>query len=280
MNKILEKKVLAPTLKQIVVAAPLIARKAKAGQFVILRVHERGERFPLTIADYDREKGSITLIFQEVGASTKLLGNLEVGDVILDLVGPLGKATEHPKAKRVVCIGGGVGVAPVYPEAKELHKNGVEVISIIGARNKDLLFYVDEMKRVSKELYITTDDGSRGRKGFVTDALKELILSGMEIDCVIAIGPMPMMKAVSDLTKEYGIYTIVSLNSLMVDGTGMCGGCRVTIGDEVKFACIDGPAFEAHSIDFDEQMRRLRMYREEEKLVDCKCGEAEENARN
>ncbi|SES62850.1 sulfide/dihydroorotate dehydrogenase-like FAD/NAD-binding protein [Anaerobranca gottschalkii] len=280
MNKILEKKVLAPTLKQIVVNAPLIARKAKAGQFVILRVHERGERFPLTIADYDREKGTITLIFQEVGASTKLLGNLEVGDVILDLVGPLGKATKHPHAKRVVCIGGGVGVAPVYPEAKELYENGVEVISIIGARNKDLLFYVDEMKKVSKELYITTDDGSAGRKGFVTDALKDLILSGMEIDCVIAIGPMPMMKAVSNLTKEYGIYTIVSLNSLMVDGTGMCGGCRVTIGNEVKFACIDGPAFEAHSIDFDEQMRRLRMYQEEEKLVDCKCGEAEKNVEN
>jgi ferredoxin--NADP+ reductase len=277
VNKILEKKVLAPTLKQIVVDAPLIARKAKAGQFVILRVHERGERFPLTIADYDRKNGSITLIFQEIGASTKLLGNLEVGDVILDLVGPLGKATKHPEAKRVVCIGGGVGVAPVYPEAKELHQSGVEVISIIGARNKDLLFYVDEMEKVSKELYITTDDGSAGRKGFVTDALKELILSGLKIDCVIAIGPMPMMKAVSNLTKEYGIYTIVSLNSLMVDGTGMCGGCRVTIGDEVKFACIDGPAFEAHSIDFDEQMRRLRMYQEEEKLVECKCGEGEKN---
>lgn len=274
MNKILEKRILAPTLKQIIVDAPLIAKKAKAGQFVILRIHEQGERIPLTIADYDTSMGTITLIFQEVGKSTTRLGNLEVGDEILDLVGPLGKATEHPKsAKTIVCIGGGVGVAPVYPEAKELSEQGVDIISIIGARNNELLFNIDKMDAVSKELHITTDDGSMGRKGFVTDVLKELIDSGKKIDAVIAIGPMPMMKAVSDLTKVYGIHTIVSLNSLMVDGTGMCGGCRVTIGDEVKFACIDGPAFDAHKVDFDEQIRRLRTYTIEEKVKSCRCGE-------
>lgn len=276
MNKILEKKILAPGLKQIIVEAPLIAKKARAGQFIILRVHPKGERIPLTIADYDRENGTITLIFQEVGKSTTRLGKLEIGDEILDLVGPLGKATEHPKAgKIIVCIGGGVGVAPIYPEAKELSEQGIDIISIIGARSKELLFYLDKMERVSKKLYITTDDGSMGRKAFVTDVLRELIVAGEKIDAVIAIGPMPMMKAVSDLTKEYGIYTIVSLNSLMVDGTGMCGGCRVTIGNEVKFACIDGPAFNAHRVDFDEQMRRLRMYSKEEKLEDCQCGEVE-----
>ena len=274
MNKILEKRILAPTLKQIIVEAPLIAKKAKAGQFVILRIHQQGERVPLTIADYDRIRGTITMIFQEVGKSTTRLGKLEVGDEILDLVGPLGKATDHPKdAKTIVCIGGGVGVAPVYPEAKELSEQGVDIISIVGARNKELLFYLDKMEAVSKELHITTDDGSAGRKGFVTDVLKELIESGRNIDAVIAIGPMPMMKAVSDLTKGYAVHTIVSLNSLMVDGTGMCGGCRVTIGDQVKFACIDGPAFDAHKVDFDEQMRRLRMYTIEEKVEDCKCGE-------
>ncbi len=273
MNKILQKRVLAPTLKQIIVEAPLIAKRAKAGQFVILRIHEQGERIPLTIADYDRANGTITMIFQEVGSSTKRLGLLEEGDSILDLVGPLGQATEHPKAKTVVCIGGGVGVAPVYPEAKELHQEGVDVISIIGARNEELLFYKDEMEAVSKELYITTDDGSAGRKGFVTDALKDIIASGTKVDAVIAIGPVPMMKAVSNVTREYGIPTIVSLNSLMVDGTGMCGGCRVSIGDEVKFACIDGPAFDGHKVDFDEQMRRLNMYKIEEKVEDCRCGE-------
>lgn len=275
MNEILQKRVLAPTLKQIVVDAPLIAKKAKAGQFVILRIHEQGERIPLTIADYDKEQGTITMIFMEVGNSTRRLGALEVGDSILDLVGPLGQATEHPTgAKRIVCVGGGVGVAPVYPEAKELHEAGIEVISIVGARNKDLLFYLDEMSAVSKELHVTTDDGSKGRKGFVTDVLKEIIESGIQIDGVIAIGPMPMMKAVSDLTKGYGVKTIVSLNSLMVDGTGMCGGCRVTIGNETKFACIDGPAFDAHEVDFVEQMRRLKMYQIEEKVEGCKCGEA------
>lgn len=274
MNKILEKRILAPTLKQIIVEAPLIAKKAKAGQFVILRIHQQGERIPLTIADYDRSRGTITMIFQEVGKSTTRLGNLEVGDEILDLVGPLGRATDHPEgAKTIVCIGGGVGVAPVYPEAKELSEQGVEIISIMGARNKELLFYMDKMDAVSKELYITTDDGSMGKKGFVTDVLKELIDSGKKIDVVIAIGPMPMMKAVSDLTLQYGIHTIVSLNSLMVDGTGMCGGCRVTIGDEVKFACIDGPAFDAHKVDFNEQIRRLKMYNIEEKVEDCRCGE-------
>jgi ferredoxin--NADP+ reductase len=265
MNKIVRRQELAPSLKLFEVEAPMIARRAEPGQFVILRVHQEGERIPLTIADFNREAGTITLVFQEVGHTTRRLGLLQVGQGILDLLGPLGEATEHPPGKNAVCIGGGVGVAPVYPEAKGLKKHGYQVTSIIGARSSDLLFFEDEMTAVSEKLYIATDDGSKGEKGLVTTVLDRLIAQGQPIDFVIAIGPIPMMKAVAELTRKHNIKTIVSLNSIMVDGTGMCGGCRVTVGDEVKFTCVDGPAFDAHLLDFDEQMRRLDMYQGLEK---------------
>ncbi len=267
MNKIVERKDLAPSLIQFIVDAPLIARRAQPGQFIILKVREQGERIPLTIADFDREKGTITLVFQVVGKTTSLLGQLQQGDSIPDLVGPLGEPTEHPQGKYAVCIGGGVGVAPVYPEAKGLHGHGYHVTSIIGARNKELLFFEEEMAGVSDKFYVATDDGSKGQKGFVTTILQQLIDEGQPIDFVIAVGPIPMMKAVADLTRKHQIKTIVSLNSLMVDGTGMCGGCRVTVGGEVKFTCVDGPAFDAHLLDFDEQMRRLSMYKDKEQEV-------------
>ena len=267
MNKIIERIELAPSLIQLVVEAPMIACRAKPGQFIIFIVREEGERIPLTIADFDREKGTITLVFQVVGLSTGLLAKLHKGDSIPDLLGPLGEPTEHPQGKHAVCIGGGVGVAPVYPEAKGLHELGYHVTSIIGARTEELLFFEKEMAGVSDELHVATDDGSKGRKGFVTTILQELIDEGRPIDFVIAIGPIPMMKAVADLTRERKIKTIVSLNSLMVDGTGMCGGCRVTVGGEVKFTCLDGPAFDAHQLDFDEQMRRLSMYKDKEQEV-------------
>lgn len=265
MYKIIQRQDLAPSLKKFVVEAPMIARRAQPGQFVILRVHEQGERIPLTIADFDREAGTITLVFQEVGRSTRLLGELQEGEAILDLLGPLGEPTEHPQGKFAVCIGGGVGVAPVYPEAKGLHQHGYHVTSIIGARTSELLFFEEEMAAVSDEFFVTTDDGSKGHHGFVTDVLHKLIEEGKTVDFCIAVGPIPMMKAVADLTRKHGIKTIVSLNSMMVDGTGMCGGCRVTVGGEVKFTCVDGPAFDAHLLDFDEQMRRLSMYKDMEK---------------
>ncbi|MTI94887.1 MAG: sulfide/dihydroorotate dehydrogenase-like FAD/NAD-binding protein [Firmicutes bacterium] len=271
MFKIIEKQELAPTLKLFRVEAPMIARRAQPGQFVILRVHEQGERIPLTIADFDREQGTITLVFQEVGHSTQLLGALAVGDSIPDLLGPLGEPTEHPEGKNVVCIGGGVGVAPVYPEAKALHEQGYNVTTIIGARTAELLFFEAEMAAVSNQAFVTTDDGSKGHKGFVTDVLQKLIDEGKKPDFVIAVGPIPMMRAVAELTRKYEIKTIVSLNSMMVDGTGMCGGCRVTVGGEVKFTCVDGPAFDAHELDFDEQVRRLEMYKEMEKKVGGEC---------
>ena len=262
MFKIVDRRELAPTLKLFIVEAPMIARRAQPGQFVMLRVHEQGERIPLTIADFDREAGTITLVFQEVGVSTRMLGELKQGEAIRDMLGPLGEPTGHPQGKNAVCIGGGVGVAPVYPEAKGLHDHGYNVTSIIGARTSELLFFEEEMAAVSQDIYVATDDGSKGHKGFVTDVLQKLIDEGQAIDFVIAIGPIPMMKAVADLTRKYKIKTIVSLNSMMVDGTGMCGGCRVTVGGEVKFTCVDGPAFDAHELDFDEQTRRLSMYKE------------------
>ncbi|HOC05716.1 MAG TPA: sulfide/dihydroorotate dehydrogenase-like FAD/NAD-binding protein [Bacillota bacterium] len=267
MNKIIQRKDLAPSLIQFIVNAPLIARRAQPGQFIILKVREEGERIPLTIADYDRQQGTITLVFQVVGKSTELLSKFQQGDSIPDLVGPLGEPTEHPQGKYAVCIGGGVGVAPVYPEAKSLHEKGYHVTSIIGARTEELLFFEEEMKSVSDKFYVATDDGSKGTKGFVTTILEQLIAEGQPIDFVIAVGPIPMMKAVADLTRKHQIKTLVSLNSLMVDGTGMCGGCRVTVGGEVKFTCVDGPAFDAHLLDFDEQMRRLSMYKDKEQEV-------------
>jgi len=266
MNKIIKKEVLNPFVKLMVVEAPHIAKKALAGQFVILRVTENGERIPLTIADYDREKGTITIIFQEVGKTTQMLGALNEGDFILDFVGPLGKPTEYEgNLKKVAVIGGGLGTAIAYPQAKQLHSMGVDVDVIAGFRNKDLIILEKEMKEVSNRLFITTDDGSNGNKGFVSDVLKRLIEEGTKYDLVIAIGPLIMMKVISNLTREYGIKTIVSMNPVMVDGTGMCGGCRVTVGGKIKFACVDGPDFDGHEVDFDEAMRRQNMYKEMEK---------------
>jgi len=266
MFKIVRKREWAPIIKEIEVEAPEIARKAKPGQFVIVRVDEKGERIPLTIVDYDESKRTVTLIFQEVGTSTKKLGRLNEGDYIADVVGPLGNPTEIRKYGTVVCIGGGVGIGAIYPVARALKECGNYVISIIGARTSSLLILEDKVKSVSDELYITTDDGSKGRKGFTTDVLKELISKGRRIDLVYAVGPTIMMKVVADITRPYGIKTTVSLNPIMVDGSGMCGACRVRIGGEIKFACVDGPEFDAHLVDFNELLARLRMYREEEKL--------------
>ncbi|MBC8016034.1 MAG: sulfide/dihydroorotate dehydrogenase-like FAD/NAD-binding protein [Sporomusaceae bacterium] len=265
MYKIIVKQQLAPSVQLFEVAAPLIARKAQPGQFVILRTNEDGERIPLTIADFNRETGTITIIFQEVGASTVELGLLNEGDFILDLVGPLGKATHIEKIGTVVCVGGGIGIAPVYPIARGMKEAGNEVISIIGARSKDILIYEEEMAAVSDELIITTDDGSKGRKALVTQPLKELLDSDKTISLVVAIGPVIMMKFVAETTRPYGVPTVVSLNPIMVDGTGMCGGCRVSVGNENKFACVDGPEFDGHKVDFDLLMARQRMYKPHEK---------------
>ena len=263
--KILHKEVLNDSVTLLEVDAPLVARKALAGQFIILRIDEEGERIPLTIADYDREKGSVTIIFQKVGLTTQLLGDLEVGDEIRDFVGPLGLPTEIGAAvKRVCVVGGGVGCAIAYPQAKSLHNAGVAVDVIAGFRNKDIVILEEEFRAVCDNLYLTTDDGSYGEKGFVTDKLKSLIDAGNRYDLVIAIGPIPMMKFVSKTTEPYGIKTLVSLNPIMVDGTGMCGGCRVTVGGKVKFACVDGPDFDGHQVDFDELMNRNSLYRERE----------------
>ncbi|NLP13707.1 MAG: sulfide/dihydroorotate dehydrogenase-like FAD/NAD-binding protein [Clostridium sp.] len=264
MFKIVKKEVLNPQVKLMEIDAPHIAKKAEPGQFIILRVNENGERIPLTIADYDRTKGTVTIIFQEVGKTTMALGALNEGDFILDFVGPLGKASHFENIKKAAVIGGGLGTAIAYPQAQKLKLMGVEVHSIIGFRNKDLIILEDKMEAASSKLYITTDDGSNGKKGFVTDVLKELIEEGNKYDLVIAIGPLVMMKFVSSLTKQYGIKTIVSMNPVMIDGTGMCGGCRVTVGGETKFACVDGPDFDGHLVDFDEAIRRQNIYKKEE----------------
>ena len=265
MVKIVRKKVLNPSVTLMEVEAPLIAKKAKAGQFIILRVDEHGERTPLTIADYDREKGTVTIIFQKVGLTTELLGDLNEGDYIKDFVGPLGLPTELPEgAKRVCVVGGGVGCAIAYPQAKSCHAAGLEVDVIAGFRSKDIVILEDEFRAVSDHCYVMTDDGTYGEKGFVTVKLQELIDAGNRYDAVIAIGPIPMMKFVSAVTKPYGIKTIVSLNPIMIDGTGMCGGCRVTVGGKMKFACVDGPDFDGHEVDFDELMSRNAVYRGEE----------------
>ncbi len=271
MYKILTKKELSQGVQLFEIEAPMIAKKAQPGQFVIVRIDEDGERIPLTIADFNRDKGTITIIFQEVGGSTKALGNLNAGDSILDFVGPLGKATHIEKMGNVVCIGGGIGVAPIYPIARGMKEAGNHVISIMGARNESILILEEEMNAASDEVYITTDDGSKGHKGFVTDQLKKLIDSGMEISVVIAIGPVVMMRSVAETTRPYGIKTVVSLNPIMVDGTGMCGGCRVQVGDESKFACVDGPEFDAHQVDFAGLMSRQRMYKSQEAAHECQC---------
>jgi ferredoxin--NADP+ reductase len=271
MYQILKKRELAPQVKLFEVQAPLIAGKAKPGQFVILRIDEHGERVPLTIADFNRERGTITLIFQEVGASTTLLGRLNEGEALLDLVGPLGKPTHIENFGTVVCVGGGIGIAPVYPIARGMKEAGNEVLSIIGARAENILIYEEEMTAVSDQLYITTDDGSKGHKGFVTDPLKQMLDAGKKIDLVVAIGPVIMMKNVAETTRPYGVHTVVSLNPIMVDGTGMCGGCRVSIGNENKFACVDGPEFDAHQVDFKGLMARQRMYKDHEKRHSDHC---------
>ena len=262
---ILEKEELNPTVTKMVVDAPLIAKKAQAGQFVILRTDEEGERIPLTIADYDRENGTITIIFQRVGATTEKLNALNKGDFICDFAGPLGRPSEVEGFKKVAVIGGGVGCAIAYPTAKALKENGAEVHSIVGFRNHDLVILEQEFDSVSDKLVVMTDDGSYGEKGLVTDALKKIVESGEKYDEVIAIGPLKMMKFVSAMTKEFGIKTIVSMNPIMIDGTGMCGGCRLTVGGEMKFACVDGPDFDGHLVDFDEAIRRAGMYGDFEK---------------
>lgn len=268
MYRILEKQVLSDVTKLMVVEAPHIARKARAGQFVIVRIDERGERIPLTIADYDREAGTITLIFQEVGKSTRHLGTLNVGDTLATLAGPLGHPTEIANYGTVVCVGGGVGIAPIFPIARALKEAGNYIISIIGARNKSLLFWEDRMRAVSDELIVCTDDGSYGRKALVTEPLKELLEArGKEISRVWAIGPAIMMKFVSLTTKPFGIPTIVSLNTIMIDGTGMCGGCRVLLEEGAQFVCVDGPEFDGHKVDWDNLLARLAFYRDEERLA-------------
>ncbi|MCK4995722.1 MAG: sulfide/dihydroorotate dehydrogenase-like FAD/NAD-binding protein [Thermoplasmatales archaeon] len=269
MYEILEKKVLSKTVKLMEVKAPLIAKKAKAGQFIILRIDEEGERIPLTIADYDRNKGTITIIFMEVGKTTKQLGTMKVGDKLLNFAGPLGVESEIEKYGTVVTIGGGVGIAPLYPVVRELKKAGNYVISILGARNEKLLMLEKEVGEFSDELHICTDDGSKGTKGFVSNILQNIIDSGKKIDIVWAIGPVIMMKVVADLTKKYNLKTMVSLNPIMVDGTGMCGGCRVTVGGQIKFACVDGPEFDGHKVDYDNLMLRNRRFLKEEEHA-CK----------
>lgn len=254
MYKIVRKEVLNPSVSLIEVEAPYIARKAEPGQFIILRVDEKGERIPFTIADYDRDKGTVTVIFQIVGKSTESLNELGEGDSLQDMVGPLGVASNFEGVKKVAVIGGGLGTAIAYPQAKKLHSMGVSVDMINGFRNKDLIIIEDLCKAACTNLYTMTDDGSNGNQGFVTAKLEELINSGEKYDLVVAIGPLVMMKAVCDLTRKYDIKTIVSMNPIMIDGTGMCGGCRITVGGETKFACVDGPDFDGHLVDFDSAM--------------------------
>ena len=245
------------------IEAPIIAKKARPGQFVILKANEEGERIPLTMADTDPEKGTVTIIYMVVGKSTALFKDLKVGDSFQDVIGPLGKATHLEKVGKVICVGGGTGVAVLHPITRGLKDVGNDVTCIIGARNKDLLIIEEQMKAASHDLRVCTDDGSYGHHGFVTDVMKE-VLDGGDIKLVVAIGPVPMMKAVSNITKEYNVETLVSLNPIMVDGTGMCGGCRVTVGGKTQFACVDGPEFDGHKVDYDELMLRLNAYREDE----------------
>lgn len=277
MNEILSKRTLSEGIKDILVHTPLIARKRRAGQFIMLRVSEDGERIPLTIADSSPEEGWIRLIFQEVGKSTVDLGRLEVGDSILDLAGPLGRATHVEKKGTVLCVGGGIGTAPVHPIAKAMAEAGNRVISIVGARSKDVLILLEEMEAVSERLIVCTDDGTAGRKGFVTDAIAALVEEeGVKVDECVAIGPVIMMKAVSDLTRRLGIPTVVSLNATMVDGTGMCGGCRVTVDGRSRFVCVDGPEFDGHAVAFDELLLRQRAYATQEREAmeahECRIG--------
>lgn len=274
MYEILTKKLIAPSTYQMEIYAPRVAKKIQAGQFIILRVCDEGERIPLTSADVDKSRDAVMIIFNVVGLSTKLLAALVVGDRLQDFVGPLGRATKIDGLKRVLCIGGGVGTAVVYPIVKQLYENDTYVDVIVGARNRDYIILEDELIKCSDRLFITTDDGTYGKKGFVTDALKDLLENDEQYDEIITIGPMIMMKFVCKLTEKYGVKTIVSLNPLMVDGTGMCGCCRVRVGGETKYACVDGPDFDGHKVDFDEAMTRSNIFKQEEKAKDEKhpCG--------
>ncbi len=267
MYKILEKQVLSDIVKLMIVQAPQVARKAQAGQFVIVRVGEPSERIPLTIADYNREAGTITLIFQEVGKSTMEMGTLKPGDAFATVAGPLGHPTEIENYGTVVCVGGGVGIAPIFPITRALKEAGNHVISIVGARSKDLLFWEDRMRAVSDELTVCTDDGSYGRKALVTEPLKELLEARQDISHIWAIGPAIMMKFVASTTKPYNVPTTVSLNTIMIDGTGMCGGCRVVLDDGAQFVCVDGPEFDAHRVNWDLLLSRMQYYREQEQLA-------------
>ncbi|HSB52224.1 MAG TPA: sulfide/dihydroorotate dehydrogenase-like FAD/NAD-binding protein [Dissulfurispiraceae bacterium] len=268
MYKILEKETFSEATKLMVIEAPHVARKAKAGQFIIVRIDEHGERIPLTIADYDRAKGTITIIFQEVGKSTKHLGTMNVGDEVATFVGPLGHPTEIENFGTVICVAGGVGIAPVYPIARALKEAGNHVINIMGARNKSLLFWEEKMRAVSDELIVCTDDGSYGRKALVTDPLKEILEArGKDVAKVWAIGPAIMMKFVTAATRPFNVPTIVSLNTIMIDGTGMCGGCRVLLEEGAQFVCVDGPEFDGHKVDWDNLLSRLSFYRPEEQAA-------------
>jgi len=281
--KILEKEVFSknPRVTMFVIDAPKIAKKAKSGQFIILRIDEKGERVPLTVADKDPIKGTVTIVFQEVGKTTAQLAMLNAGDYILDFVGPLGRETHFGDAKKIVCVGGGVGVAPIHHIAMGIKEKGIELITIIGSRTKELLFWEDKLKLLSDTLYVTTDDGSYGIKGFVTNVLKNLLESDKSIDTVIAIGPTIMMKFVCKVTEPFNVKTLVSLNPIMVDATGMCGACRVTVDGSTKFVCVDGPEFDGHKVDFDQLMQRMSLYKPQEQLSynkfkescgsNCKC---------
>lgn len=276
MYKILLREDLVPNIHLFKVAAPAVARKAQAGQFVVVRIDERGERIPLTIADWDREGGSVTIVFMEVGTTTARLALLKGGDVITDLVGPLGVPAHIEKFGTVVCVAGGVGAAPIAPIGRALKSAGNKIISILGARSKDLVFWEDRLRSFSDQLIVTTDDGTYGRKGVVTEPLKELLESGEKIDLVVAIGPAVMMKFCAKTTQPFGVKTIVSLNPIMLDGTGMCGVCRVSVGGVTKFACVDGPDFDGHQVDWDLLFARQRIYLDEERRSfeqwRCQCG--------
>ncbi len=266
MHRILYKETLGPDVTLYRLHAPDVAAYREPGQFVLIRICDEGERIPITLADVDRDEGSITLIIQSVGKTTLKLAQMEIGDSIPDIAGPLGKATHIEMVGHVLCVGGGIGTAPLYPVAKAMKDAGNEVTSILGARSENLLILEDRMRAVSDKVVITTDDGSKGKKGLVTDAISELVEQGAKFDQCICMGPPIMMKFVCLLTKKLGIPTVVSLNPIMVDGTGMCGGCRVTVGGKTKFACVDGPEFDGHEVDFDEMMARLNTYRNEEKI--------------
>ena len=261
---------LADRVNEYVVYAPEVARHCKAGQFVILRVDEDGERVPFTVCDYSREEGTVCILVQEVGYTTALLARLKKGDRLADFVGPLGNPTDLSSYKRILLVGGGIGSAVIYPQAKQLAAEGRPADIVVGARNEGLLIYRDEFRRHAQDFYPVTDDGSSGRKGFVTDVVRELLESGKAYDVALAVGPLPMMRAVCNLTREFSLPTVVSMNPVMVDGTGMCGCCRLTVGGEVKYACIDGPEFDGHKVDFVEAMQRLRTYKAQEEEHMCR----------